>query len=308
VAGAGNVISGNNQGIALSGCAGQVIQGNRIGTTASGTGDLGNATDGIYVGNAGNMIGGTTSAARNIIAGNNGDGIRGGGSGNRIQANRIGVDINGNPLANSKDGVLLIGSSGSMICDNTVAYNGGSGIQIASGTGDCVKTNSTFSNTGIGINLGWDGVTYNDAGDGDGGANALQNFPVITRASLSSTATTVGGTLNGKANTAYRIELFASPTMDASGYGEGRTFIGYVGVTTDGSGNASFSATLPPTGAGYYVAATATGSDGNTSEYSKAFRLPITVSSTNTAAPLVTMPAGVFSSASITRNSADLLA
>ena len=53
----------------LGGTTGAIIQGNLIGTTASGLAALGNAHRGIFINGApGNTIGGTTPAARNVIA------------------------------------------------------------------------------------------------------------------------------------------------------------------------------------------------------------------------------------------------
>ena len=57
----------------------------------------------------------------------------------------------------------------------------------------------------------------------------------------------------------FRIEFFASAVPDSSGYGEGQTYLGFVDVTTDASGDASFSPTLTaavPTG--QVISATAT--------------------------------------------------
>ena len=51
------------------------------------------------------------------------------------------------------------------------------------------------------------GVTANDAGDGDSGANNLQNFPVLTSANSNTAGTTIVGSLNSNANTTYRIEF-----------------------------------------------------------------------------------------------------
>ena len=102
-------------------------------------------------------------------------------------------------------------------------------------------------------------VTQNDAGDGDGGANNLQNFPVLTSAVITGSQIKITGTLNSLASTKFRIEFYANATGDGSGYGEGQTLIGVHDVTTDGSGNATISAVLPAAlSAGSAISATAT--------------------------------------------------
>ena len=71
-AGAGNVISGNNNGVDITdtGTTGNLVQGNRIGTDRTGTINLGNTTDGVRVesGATNDTIGGTVAAASNSIA------------------------------------------------------------------------------------------------------------------------------------------------------------------------------------------------------------------------------------------------
>jgi hypothetical protein len=97
---------------------------------------------------------------------------------------------------------------------------------------------------------------------------------VITAATVASPTTTVSGTLNSNANTAYHLEFFTSVSCDGSGNGEGEVFVGSGSVTTDGSGNATFgplvfSSTVP---AGFIVTATATRVlSGDTSEFSHCF-------------------------------------
>jgi titin len=78
--GAGNLISGNrSDGISISSANsfGVIIQGNRIGTDASGTHGLGNGANGVrlFDGATNNTIGGTTAGASNIIAYNAHDGV-----------------------------------------------------------------------------------------------------------------------------------------------------------------------------------------------------------------------------------------
>ena len=66
-----NVISGNqSNAIALVSTAGNVVEGNYIGTDASGTVALANGSDGIVISVGGNTIGGNQAGAGNVISGN----------------------------------------------------------------------------------------------------------------------------------------------------------------------------------------------------------------------------------------------
>src|SRR5205823_12114985 len=118
---------------------------------------------------------------------------------------------------------------------------------FASSTGNAIRGNSIFSNgttaQHLGIDLGTNGVTANDAGDGDTGANNLQNFPVLTSASMVGGNTTIQGTFNSTASTNnFTIEFFANAACDASGNGEGKRFLGSTTVNTNASGNATINA------------------------------------------------------------------
>jgi hypothetical protein len=98
--------------------------------------------------------------------------------------------------------------------------------------------------------------TPNDPGDADTGPNGLQNKPVISSAKTSSTKTTITGTLASVPNTLYRVEFYSNP----SGTDEGKKFLGLKLVSTDASGNATF--TFSPASkvaAGQTVTATARG-------------------------------------------------
>src|SRR5439155_9607678 len=71
-AGAGNVISGNQfEGVFVFGPnANAVIQGNLIGTNPAGTAAIGNGFRGVFFQtSSGNLLGGTSAAARNVISG-----------------------------------------------------------------------------------------------------------------------------------------------------------------------------------------------------------------------------------------------
>jgi len=153
---------------------------------------------------------------------------------------------------------------------NVIAFQGGAGVFVASGTRHQIRRNTIFANAGLGIDLAPQGVTPNDAGDGDAGANNLQNFPVLTAVTSTATATTIAGSLNSVASSGFTIEFFRNLSCDGPVNGEGRLFLRAVAVTTNASGNASFSVTVTPAvPVGQIVTATATRTaTGDTSESS----------------------------------------
>lgn len=292
-AGARNIISGNsNNGVTIvnRGANGNVVQGNYIGTDVTGNVALGNHGAGVsavwWASN--NTIGGTVAGARNLISGNiNGVMIADSTStGNLVQGNYIGTKADGiSALGNIYEGVFIgNGTSNNTIggispgAGNTIAYNGGSGIAIwfNASTGNRISSNSIFFNNGLGIDLVTTGVgvTPNDPGDGDTGANNLQNFPVLTSAVRNGGNVAIAGTLNSTPNQTFRIEFFNTNNLDATGYGEGQTYLGATDVTTDGNGIATFDVTLAVTGI-EFITATATDPNNNTSEFSQG-RLVVT--------------------------------
>ncbi len=241
-----------------------------------------------------NTIGGTLPGAGNLISGNGRDGIYldwdGGDifpTNNLVQGNLIGTDKTGTVALGNlppSDGIGIQFANNNTIggtapgAGNTIAFNSGYGVHVDSGTGNSILGNSIFSNASLGIFL-------NSANN----ANNNQAFPVLTGVSSSGSGTTITGTLQSAANTTFRIEFFANPALDPSGYGQGQTYLGAATVNTDANGylasspdgsavitnpdtaNATFTATaLAPVPAGQVVlSATATHlATGDTSQFS----------------------------------------
>ena len=289
--GAGNLISGSDNGVTMGdpGTGGNVVQGNLIGTTPNGLSALGNGNSGVYIRNSSssNLVGGSTAAARNIISGN-GDGVLisdVGTSGNKIEGNYVGFGVDGlTPVANSAQGVIIQnGAQGNVVgfdltgagTPNIIANNGAEGVIVynANTVGNLIRGNTIFNNGRIGINLvggtedGF-GVTANHLGV-LAGPNDLQNYPVITAASVSNGVTAVTGTLNSTANRTYLVDIYRNAVDDPSGHGQGQVYLGSASLTTDGSGNGRFLFNATGNFAGQYIATTATdGTTEDTSEFS----------------------------------------
>ena len=317
-----NVISGNTEGISISG-DGTSIFGNYIGTDATGRNDVGNSTDGIAIYNGADdtTVGGTTASHRNVISGNDNDGVWvNNTSGVTVQGNWIGVDAYGNALGNLFFGIGVDGNSSSILiggttadAGNIIANNKFDGISVENTSSDVsIVGNESFDNTGLAIDLADNGVTDNDNSlsapapqhDADSGPNNLQNFPVISAAETTGSALRVTGSLASAPNTSYLIDVFsnAAGTADASLHGEARVHLGSFIVATDANGDSVFDSTINGVAvtASDLVTATATavispgqiGVDdlaalGSTSEFSQNFaatNTPVTttISVTNT--------------------------
>jgi hypothetical protein len=147
-------------------------------------------------------------------------------------------------------------------------------VIVAADTETCIQGNSIYSNGGLGIDLGGNGLTLNDLGDADTGPNNYQNFPVLV-AVLGGYTTRIQGNLNSAPNTTFTLDFYANSAPDPSGYGEGERYLGSGTATTDGNGNLTFDIPLAArTRRGQVVTATATDPEGNTSEFSMGIVVP----------------------------------
>ena len=277
--GAGNIISGNaERGVYLrdAGTAGNLIQGNVIGTNVTGIVALGN-DEGVRL----SMNANSNVVEDNIIAGNSLDGLVLAGPDNVIQGNYIGTDDTGTiNLGNGRDGIRFGGGTenntigGTAASEgNTIAFNAGIGLSFlpSAGTGNAIRSNSIFENDGLGIDLGGDGPTPNDPGDADSSPNNLQNFPDIDDAFLVGNDLYVAYRVDSDpANATYpiTIEVFEADANDE----EGETLLGRdtfsVNDFNSGPNKLVNLGNAPGLNAGDFVVSTATDADDNTSEFS----------------------------------------
>lgn len=240
-------------GLRVAGDGGHVVQGNFIGTDRTAATSPGNAGDGILILSPDNLIGGSTPAAANVIAGNRGNGLVFDGPaavGSQVQGNWIGPAADATaPLGNGLNGVVFRnGASRNRIGPgNVIAFNALNGVLLepSAGQGNSIRANRIFDNGALGIDLGGDGPTPNDPADADDGPNRLQNHPILTLALAIDGVSWVEGTLDSRPNQAFVIEFFLNPSIDPSGFGEGRQFLGETTVTTDDNGHGTFVHTFP---------------------------------------------------------------
>jgi hypothetical protein len=278
-----NVITATNgcgSDFVLNAADATIVMNNYIGTLASGTGAGGSALGVFMQAATGSIVGSPAAGLGNVIGGHSVASVALGDpacAGNTFWNNLIGSDAGlGAPSAigvRVSNGAhhTAIGGTGAGE-GNRIAGITGTAIIVVAGAGSPtpILGNSIHDNGGLGIDLNGDGVTPNDPNDVDSGPNNLQNFPVLTSALATPTSIRIQGTLNAGVPFAagYRIEFFSSPSCNASGFGEGKTFIGFANVMTDASGNAPIDATFAAqNAAGTTMTATATIAL-NTSEFS----------------------------------------
>lgn len=248
----GLVVQDFSRGIQLSaGADGSRVMGTFVGVDRTGREARPNHGSGILVNARDVRIGSAARADRNLVSGNDSAGISLGIAARAaiVQGNLIGTARDGaSPLGNGADGVFVTGSREHLIGGehagqgNVIAHNRGNGVSLLPiGALDLVPRNvrilrnSISRNDRLGIDLGADGATRNDAApDRDGGANRLQNKPRIVSAVVSGERTTITGALVSRRERAYRLELFQSGPGDP----EGRAFLGHASISTDSDGRA----------------------------------------------------------------------
>ncbi|MFO0954680.1 MAG: L-type lectin-domain containing protein [Isosphaeraceae bacterium] len=246
---ASSFFSGSSAAINIQG-ADNWVYGNVLGTVPSGTHSKPNGV-GIFVYGDRNRIGsnedGTDDASEaNLISGNAYGGV-------------FIFDLYGEfqGVQNSVVGNLITGNRGPGVAVGNSTFSTGI-VQ------NRISANRIFGNTGPSIDLVQDGVTFNTPYRRTG-PNNQQNSPVVV--------TTADGGLQGwlyasEPDTTYQIEVFASAGFGPGGSGEAQEYLGAVQVTTDARGSARFSLPFTTPANLPIITATATDSQGNTSEFS----------------------------------------
>jgi parallel beta-helix repeat protein len=264
----------------------------------SSTDDPGCCHAGVTVndGNAGIRIG-APGGFGNTISGNNTGVWLGGSIATRVESNRIGLahvssaivpndgdagialytsidaNVRFNEVVGSSGyaGVFLYGANDAIVDENIIRDSTNSGVIVANyaagpnAGANRIRKNSIYGNGGLGIDLGWNGPTLNDAGDTDGDPNGQQNFPVLSNAENNGGNFRVTVDTTGFAAGVYLLQFFSTPACDANGYGEGQTFIGETTFAANDIQSIVLGGTLA---VGHAITATATNSSGDTSEFS----------------------------------------
>ncbi len=184
-----NIISGNSaDGISLGTGNDALVEGNYIGTDATGKVALGNGVGLVFTGASYATIGGTIKGAGNLISGNNASGIDCfviGSTAELFEGNLVGVDATGVvALPNKTSGIRIAGPTNCTIggtiaaAANVISGNGGDGVNLvpnaASGLlilGNFIGTDSAagnLGNKGDGVDIGSDGVTIGGTASGTG--------------------------------------------------------------------------------------------------------------------------------------------
>lgn len=211
--------------------------------------------------------------------------IQGNGQGNNqaagigIRTTNSNVLVIGNTITGSKNDGITVNqtSTGATFLQNSIYSNGSSSTNITHLGIDLRKNNSSTSRG--------DGVTGNDANDGDAGGNELLNFPVATGISSQATGSTINFDLDVPVGN-YRVEFYSNTVQDVSGHGEGEQYLGFIDIAHGGTGSESFSHTVSAP-VGSFISMTTTeivdqgliGTDhlaafGSTSEFSGVVEVP----------------------------------
>ncbi len=252
-----SIVGADGPGILIDSGSDLIID-DYLGVNPSGTAGPGNQI-GVLVNNVGQTTIGGTTAAANLIGFNTQAGVSIAGtsaSNNVVASNFIGTNAANANLGNAV-GVAIDASDntiGGTIsgAGNTIAFNNGYGVDVVAGTGNAIRRNLIYGNTGAGIFL-------------TGTANNSQQPPSSLAYTSVTNLTTIDYTLTGTPGDTYTIDFFASIGSNAPA----AELVGSTSVllsTSSQSFIASFNLSTPLIN-GQYVTATATDADGNTSKF-----------------------------------------
>lgn len=234
--GEGNIISGNGGvGVYLLGASGgsNTVQGNYIGTNASGSGAVYNGQGGIVISNAdSNVIGGSTSGARNVISGNSAHGISiiDDSDNNDIFGNYVGVNAAGDAdLGNGVIGINIATNSGGNEIGSAVAGTG----NVISGNDDKGISGGETANSVKGNYIGTNAAGTAAIGNSATGISFSGNDGWVIGGSTSSERNVISG--NGTSG--VRLDSASNATIEGN----------YIGTSSDGNsdlGNGNFGISL----------------------------------------------------------------
>lgn len=213
-------------GVLLTGGGGHTVDLNWIGVDRDGTAK-GNAWGVLIAADStGNVIGTLPAGAGNLISGNTGDGVRVLGSGNTIQGNSIGVNLEGDAaVPNGRHGILLSGSNNQVLgtftagMRQTISGNLRDGIHI-SGNDNLVDGNTIGTNE------------PGNVGIGNGGAGVFIRA-TSTGNTIGTLTANMGNLISGNAGDGVRVD---GSTNTVQGNFIGLDDSGVVGIPNGGNG------------------------------------------------------------------------
>lgn len=273
--GSANTISALDEGVSIE-SGKNMVYGNTFGTTENGTGDRGNGT-GIVIRSAPDtLVGSQDDWHGNEICHSRkwAMELRGkDATGTMVLGNSIGTDdTSGKPRGN-RGGILIVDAGGTTIGEESLEagndiHNCTTDAVVIKGrsaVGNAIRRNSFENNgtvtRGIAIDLGGDGTTPNDYGDGDDGPNDLRNWPRFGIATHDGNRLKVDVLGTPELGT---VQLYESMGRGPGDRGEAQNYLGKSDV-----GAGDFELSLTGVGhVGRWLTGTLTDEDGNTSELS----------------------------------------
>lgn len=252
-----------------------IIQNNYIGLSASGLVATSIGLNGIFASDSpsvqilDNVIAAVPNAAAISVQGASATNYT-------IQRNRLGQTVSGVgtlPFRNQvgiqfADGTgnHRVGSLLGNLPSNIIANSRDAGVWVSptAGNGILVRPNSIYSNgqdgVGLGVDIGTLGPSNNDLGDGDGGPNRGQNWPVVTGSLPNADGTRqVYAELDSVPNASFRIDIYRSPGCPGGNRGgDMLNRIGTITTTTNAQGHSEFNFALSGAGAPALLVAQAT--------------------------------------------------